>query len=282
MTETQKTQTDTAPVILNEGAVAAAAVPKSDWRFRNWSFTINNYTDEDLDTINTLMNCKMRVGKEVGDSGTPHLQGYIEFTNPVKFDTLKKKLPRAHLEPSQKGRHANIKYCAKEGNLIRDDFPEQYVYKGEDLPTELYPWEKTILDIISVPKPNNRELIWIIDEIGNNGKSIFGKYLEFHYKNVCYCDVSKSNDIITMAEAHYTTYYFDFPRCLGPDFQPFTALEKIMNGCINDCKLKKTPRKIRTRPPWVIVVSNHEPDRSKLSADRWRVYHIDNNTLYPV
>ena len=46
-----------------------------------WCFTLNNYNDDDIKYLgsNVPLFEKAIVGKEVGDSGTPHLQGYIKF-----------------------------------------------------------------------------------------------------------------------------------------------------------------------------------------------------------
>ena len=45
-------------------------------------FTINNYTDEDIDYLeNTDLFHYVCYGREVGENLTPHLQGYFEFKN---------------------------------------------------------------------------------------------------------------------------------------------------------------------------------------------------------
>ena len=276
---THITQDGTGPVILNDMGPGLVGDATLKWRSRAWAFTLNNYTDDDITHITQLNNARMRVGKEVGDNGTPHLQGYIEFKNGTSFQSVKTHLGnnRVHIEPAHKCRNANLQYTAKGGEVIRDDFPVEYIYKGEDLPThdKLYPWEISIQEMMKTKKASNREIIWLYDATGNSGKSTFGKYLEFHDKNVCYSRISKSNDILTAAEATYTTYYFDFPRSLGSDFCPFTALECILDGSVDDCKLKKTRRKLRFAPPWVIVASNHPPNRTRFSEDRWSIYSIN-------
>lgn len=89
---------------------------------RMWCFTLNNYTDNDLTTISqwiTADRCKYGiVGKEIGENGTPHLQGYIHLIKPVRFSTLKKFLPNAHWEPAKGNPAQNKQYCSKDGNIF--------------------------------------------------------------------------------------------------------------------------------------------------------------------
>lgn len=269
----------TGPVILKTGPVQHPHHVEEKFKTRNWCFTINNYTEQELEQMEHLENCKMVFGKEVGENGTPHLQGYIQFPTPRTLSGVKKLTSkRIHLEPSYKGQVANVRYCTKEQEVVRNDFPSIQQYTGGDLPSEscLYPWQRSLNEIILEKKKTNRQIIWIVERNGNTGKSMFGKYLEFHNKHVSYSRISKSADILTSVSLEYSVYYFDFPRTNGPQFCPFQALECVLDGVVDDCKLKKTPRKLRFDPPWVVVVSNFEPDTDKLSKDRWRIYTIDN------
>lgn len=90
-------------------------------RSRSYCFTLNNYTFDDLMEFLDIV-CKYKcVGFEEGELGTPHLQGYIQFHDAVRFSTLKKKLTRAHLIVARGTPQQNISYCSKEG---LDDFYE--------------------------------------------------------------------------------------------------------------------------------------------------------------
>lgn len=85
---------------------------------RNLCFTINNPTNDDRRWCETVVCSYIVYGDEVGDSGTPHIQGYIEFKSSKRFTTLKGECPRAHWEV----RHGTSKqasdYCKKDGHFV--------------------------------------------------------------------------------------------------------------------------------------------------------------------
>ena len=54
-----------------------------------WCFTLNNYTDEDVDGVDAWEYDYVIFGKEVGDNGTPHLQGYVECKTKKRLTWLK-------------------------------------------------------------------------------------------------------------------------------------------------------------------------------------------------
>lgn len=73
---------------------------------KNWCFTINNYTQSDYEKLEVMFNHEhfsyIVYGKEVGDQGTPHLQGYVQFKKKMRLNQAKKFIsPRAHMEVSR-------------------------------------------------------------------------------------------------------------------------------------------------------------------------------------
>lgn len=87
-------------------------------RFYNFVFTANNYTDESIKNFDELT-CKYIIyGKEVGNSGTPHLQGFVSFKANKTLSAAIKCLQQCH-----HGTHVEIartlndaiEYCKKEG-----------------------------------------------------------------------------------------------------------------------------------------------------------------------
>lgn len=113
----------------------------STQRFRGWTYTINNPTDDQILHLNVL-DCQYNIyGREVGESGTPHLQGFIFYTNKKSFKQVKKDLPTAHIEKAN-NIDAAINYCKKDGDIFEKGTPpmtmSQKGAKGKEF------WDKTL------------------------------------------------------------------------------------------------------------------------------------------
>lgn len=87
-------------------------------RSRNWCYTLNNYSEGEYDALKEYDCIYNIIGKEVGENGTPHLQGYIEFKNAKRLDTLKNFNQRIHWEIRKGSAEQAIKYCEKDNNYI--------------------------------------------------------------------------------------------------------------------------------------------------------------------
>lgn len=88
--------------------------------FRNWCFTINNYTQKDIDLLENqeLWGYTYCIfGKEIGKKGTDHLQGYMEFKSAKRLTTLKKLHQQAHWEQRKGTKKQAIDYCKKDGQF---------------------------------------------------------------------------------------------------------------------------------------------------------------------
>lgn len=84
-------------------------------------FTINNPTDAETKSLNTYLEAKCTYavyGKETGESGTPHYQGYAEFSSSRTFSAWKGALPRAHLERRRGSARQAAVYCKKDGDFV--------------------------------------------------------------------------------------------------------------------------------------------------------------------
>ncbi len=81
---------------------------------RAWTFTLNNFTESEVDKMKSLECNYIVFGKEIGENGTPHLQGCIRFSRTYRLSGLKKNISsKAHWEPCRDF-EAAVNYCMKE------------------------------------------------------------------------------------------------------------------------------------------------------------------------
>lgn len=108
-----------------------------------WVFTLNNPIENVLPTLllNRLQYAIWQL--ESGDSGTPHLQGYLETSKRVTLGVLRGLVPRAHWEPRRGTRAQAIAYSSKEDTRL--DGP--WTYGSE--PPEPQPGKRTDLDLLA-------------------------------------------------------------------------------------------------------------------------------------
>lgn len=97
-------------------------------RQRNWCFTLNNPDGLiDFEEIPFL-----RYGiysEEVGDKGTYHFQGYLQFTQKRRMVDLQKCIPGAHFEPQRAKINDDARnYCAKVDDPSYIDGPYEWGY----------------------------------------------------------------------------------------------------------------------------------------------------------
>jgi len=90
-------------------------------RSRGWCFTLNNWDGTSLGILQTRFETGNPVyvcwGKETGQSGTPHLQGYARFRDAIGLSGVRKLLETAHWEPRKGTEPQAIAYCEKDGDF---------------------------------------------------------------------------------------------------------------------------------------------------------------------
>lgn len=96
---------------------------------RRFVFTWNNFRESDVDFIKGLQGgddvTYCICGREVGESGTPHLQGYIELGGRKTVGGLKRLLQsqRPHIEVARGSSRENYNYCSKQGEFFEYGTP---------------------------------------------------------------------------------------------------------------------------------------------------------------
>jgi hypothetical protein len=90
---------------------------------KHWCWTLNNFTEDEFQALQALGQERPGIkylvfGKEKGETGTPHLQGFISFEKKTTFKTAKLVISeRAHLEPAKGSPAQASDYCKKDGEF---------------------------------------------------------------------------------------------------------------------------------------------------------------------
>lgn len=251
---------------------------------RKWCFTLNNWTIDEFDTMTQTFVSKgwsFIMGKEIGvKNKVPHIQGYVDHKNAIRFDTLKKLMPRANLRSALGSRKDNYKYCSKDGDFttnidlisFRDKLKNEVLLEYKDV--QWKPWQLDILNILK-EKPDKRKIYWFWEPIGNVGKSWLVMYLAIT-RNVILADGKKHdifNQINTSIENKQKPeiILLDIPRS-NLNFVNYGAIEQMKGGLIYSGKYEGStciyPR------PHVILMANEPPRENEYSPDRWDIREI--------
>jgi hypothetical protein len=287
---------------------------------RNFCFTFNNYTEDDINHLNLVVCQYIVFGKEVGENGTPHLQGFVKFATPRTFASVKKTLCRpgesCHIEAA-KNVAASVQYCRKDNdysergelsagqgnrtdlddfknwvkandnvNLLQarelfseicakfPQFVDYYISDNREKPkVDIFPlrkWQADLNNYLKLPGVD-REIIFVVDEIGNTGKSWFCKYFDHLHDNVQIMSPCKKVDMAYMLDESARVIFMDCPRSLQ-EFLSYSLLEELKNGRVTSSKYMSRVKLFGLIH--LVVMTNQYPDMTKLSIDRYKIIRI--------
>lgn len=190
---------------------------------------------------------------------------------------------RKELKKSKQGARADfeeIRECIKNGDRgaqLRLKFPMQCARYGSYITSligdiarpplpdiVLRPWQEHILyDFLGKP-PSQRTILFVIDPVGNAGKSTFCDYLHNKLPFVQQFRNGKAIDL-----AHTVEYpeiaLFDFSRC-SDDYRPWQLVESVKDGKVFSAKYESTNK--FWKRPHVIVFTNSDVEEGAFSIDR--------------
>ncbi len=239
---------------------------------KRWCFTYNNWKKFTFDMICSKIEkyCKYAIiGSEVGASGTPHLQGYIEFKEkmrPIGVFGIRE----LHWELARGSKIENIIYCSKEKIIY--EFPQPYRQEIK----ELYNWELDIMDLLKT-EPDDRTINWYWENEGCKGKTTFQKYIYGRFDKVVVLSGKGSDMKNGVLEFYKATQSLpkiilvNVPRC-NHKYISYTGLEEIKDGFFYSPKYEGGM--ICGPSPHVVVFANQPPDYEEMSKDRWNVIEL--------
>lgn len=256
-------------------------------RARYWHIVCNNYTPKDVTQWTHLLSqCEKYAWQyEIGEQGTPHIQGHIGFKNPRTFNSIKKLFPRAHIERVRNVK-ASEEYCQKistrNGKSHVKGFKvkisrEEMILNVEYKDVVWKDWQQDIINIINGPV-DKRKVYWFWEPVGNTGKSFIAKYLALKYDAII--ATGKTNDIFNQVKKwieeneeiiQLPPTIIDNPRSDYGHIN-YSAIEQLKNGFMYSGKYEGG--KITGLGPHIIIFANDKPDMDQLSHDRFVIHEI--------
>lgn len=132
-------------------------------------------------------------------------------------------------------------------------------------PDHFFAWQRDLLDSLK-DAPSDRCVKWIVDLEGNRGKSRISTMLQNVAGAALFTDFNKNN--IVFAYECQPVVVLDLPKCSDcEDPRLYALIEGFINGMLFNHKYRS--KQLLFTRPHVIVFSNEEPNRARLSADRW-------------
>lgn len=243
---------------------------------KRWCFTLNNYSQTELDDLVPKIqeSCnKWILAKEIGENGTPHIQGFFEFKTKKRpigyFNNI-----RIHYEKARACDLDQVVYCSKEGKVFeKHGMPN--IPRPLQLITPDRPYQIEILSLLST-EPDNRKIYWYFGN-GNIGKTQFSKYLSYHHNAICLSGKGSDvrNGVIQYLQANGDTpeiVIFPVPKSYDTNYISYEALENIKDMYFYSGKYEGGM--VNGNSPHLLVFANCEPDYNKVMLDRWKVFKI--------
>lgn len=245
---------------------------------KRWCFTYNNYPDNVLEIMETKFksfNIEYIVGHEVGEEGTPHLQGYIE--SPIKIRPIEKlNLPiEIHWEKTKFDRITNVKYCSKDGNFVHSSKlkPPRQVRVIE--PAALGEWALEVVRLAEA-EPDDRTIHWRWEPVGGIGKTQLCKYLVINHDAIILggkaADIRNGILDFYNRKKHTPELIVINLARTQEEYVSYEGLENIKDMLFYSGKYEGGM--ICGPCPTLIVFANFKPDETKLSSDRWDVIEL--------
>lgn len=251
---------------------------------RYWCFTLNNYEESDCGSIGSIfssLEADYLFSKEIGASGTRHLQGWVGFKTKCRPTECIKKHKTIHWEKARGNKHQAIGYCLKGNGEVFSNFDySEYkprVIKNRMEGLTFKDWQLEILEMVK-HDPDDRKIYWYVDVAGGCGKTTFCHYLSGINPNA-WCFGGSVKDCmagIVLAQKqgkNVDICMFDFPRSLDPQYLSYQAIESVKNGYFYSGKYESGM--YRDNVKHVFVFANVYPDENQLSKDRWVIKEIN-------
>lgn len=135
-------------------------------------------------------------------------------------------------------------------------------------------WQSELFDVLKEPCQDDRVIKFFYDSEGGKGKSWFCRYCVSKLgKRVQLLSIGKRDDLAHAINPECDIFMINVPRT-QMEFLRYEVLESLKDRTIFSPKYQSM-MKILEKNPHVIVMCNEEPDRTKMSEDRYEVTYLD-------
>jgi len=225
--------------------------------------------------------------------GSPHVEVARNVAKSINYCKKDGDFVEFGAIPSGAGSRSDLDACkdaVKAGMLdlvqIREEYSDVYAkytrfcleyitdhYPGKVLEQhELKGWQARLKETID-GDADDRTIVFVVDEIGNSGKSWFAHWYSQKEKGTQVMLPGKKADMAYALDSTIRVLFVDAPRSKQGEFIQYDFLEDVKNGYVFSTKYEsrvKTLSRVH-----VVVNMNEMPDMTKLSADRYHILKID-------
>lgn len=213
-----------------------------------------------------------------------HLQGYIEFNEPVRITGIKNIVHNTTNWRKAKGsRDDNIRYISKDPikgpyEWNRKDAPKYTPEQLRIIPeNKLYKWQSKGLKLAR-GEIDDRAILWFWGRT-KIGKTQVLKHL-MYYDKFDFVDGDKANIMCAIVgddglKEIKKGYVFNFSNDKDLSKVSYTSMENMKDGLIFSGKYKSGGMLI---PPLQVIVMANGPPQCK-NSDRWKVFEIIDNDI---
>lgn len=121
-------------------------------------------------------------------------------------------------------------------------------------------------------EPDDRRVTFVVDEEGNTGKSWFIRYYQKKYPKMSQkLPFGKRDDMAHAVESGKRVYFIDVPR-QSMEYLQYSILEMLKDKSVSSPKYESVVKEWDENSH-VVVFCNEEPDREKLTRDRYHIFY---------
>lgn len=236
---------------------------------KKWAFTLNNWDEKEYAQLQDLECKAIWLGKEISESGTPHIQGAVCFGDTHRFAALKKLNDRISWGVA-KTNEGFINYCMKDRNYWFKDNRAQgkrsdwtvirnLADKGkfgeikEDFPMHMIKYPRAIMNLHNIKNKDLSKRNWKTEVHVRWGKPGTGK-TSYFYEN--YSDIHEM-----YYENSFWSDYNGENVVLWDDFDPSEMSRGTFLRMTDryPCKVRCLGKFENWKPVTLLITSNYDP-----------------------